>query len=291
MLPRSFEYACPETVEDAIALLGEHGENAKLLAGGQSLIPLMKLRLASPKVLVDLNRIPELNGIRDEANGVRIGAMTRHRDVERSSVLRQHYPLLADAAPLLADPLVRNRGTVGGSLAHADPASDWAVTFLALGAELDVRGPKGPRSVGLDTFFRDSFQTALASNELITQVRLPKPAAHSGSGYAKLKRKTGDFATVAVAASLVLDNGAARHVRISLGGVAATPVRSARAEKALEGNPPNDAAIARAAQSAAEDARPADDLRGTAEYKRAMVAVYAERAIRRALDRARGGKN
>jgi aerobic carbon-monoxide dehydrogenase medium subunit len=288
MLPRSFEYVSPGSVDEAIALLGEYGENAKLLAGGQSLIPLMKLRLASPKVVVDLNRIPGLAGIREEGNAVAIGAMTRHRDIERSAPLRALFPLLADAAPLLADPLVRNRGTVGGSLAHADPASDWAVTFLALDAELEVQGPKGKRSVGIGSFFRDSFSTALGANDVITQVRLPKPAPHTGSGYAKLKRKTGDFATVAAAAVLRIENDLATHVRVSLGGVAPTPIRSARAEQALVGKAPDPARIAAAARAAAEEARPTDDLRGTAEYKRAMVAVYVARALSRSLERAHG---
>jgi aerobic carbon-monoxide dehydrogenase medium subunit len=291
MLPRSFEYASPSSVEETIALLGEYGENAKLLAGGQSLIPLMKLRLASPKVVVDLNRIPALRGIREEGNHVTIGSMTRHREVERSATLRDHFPLLADAAGVLADPLVRNRGTVGGALAHADPASDWATTFLALGAEVEVAGPKGSRKVSIDAFFRDSFATALAPNELITHIRLTKPAAHTGSGYAKLKRKTGDFATVAVAACLSLENGTVHHVRIGLGGVAPTPIRATRAEKALEGKTPEPAVLAAAARAAAEESRPTDDLRGSAEYKRAMVAVYAGKALARSLERSSGRKS
>lgn len=290
MLPRSFEYVSPSSVDEAVALLKEHGENAKLLAGGQSLIPLMKQRLASPKVVVDLNRIAELRGIREDGGAIVIGSMTRHREVERSSTLGERFPAISDAAPTLADPLVRNRGTVGGSLAHADPASDWAVTFLALGAEIEIQGPKGTRTLGVDAFFRDSFSTALAPNEVITRIRIPKPAAHTGSGYSKLKRKTGDFATVSVAASLRLENGLATHVRVSLGGVAPTPIRSARAEKALEGKKPDAARIAEATRGAAEDAKPVDDLRGTAEYKRAMVAVYAGLALSRSLERAGGRK-
>jgi len=291
MLPRSFEYVSPSTIEEAIELLGEYGEKAKLLAGGQSLIPLMKLRLASPQVVIDLNRIPGLSGIRESGNHVTIGSMTRHRDLERSAPLRAHYPLLGDAAAILADPLVRNRGTVGGSLAHADPASDWSTTFLALGAEVDLRGPKGSRKVPLDSFFRDSFSTALAPNELLTEVRLPKPAPHTGSGYAKLKRKTGDFATVAVAASLSVENGVAHHVHLGLGGVAPTPLRATHAEKVLEGKKPESAVLAETAQAAAAEARPTDDLRGSAEYKRAMVAVYTERALTRALERSHGRKS
>jgi aerobic carbon-monoxide dehydrogenase medium subunit len=289
LLPRSFEYVSPTTVDDAIALMGEYGEKAKVLAGGQSLIPIMKLRLASPQVVVDLNRIRDLSGIREEGDSVVIGSMTRHREIERSPTLRGLYPLLSDAASVLADPLVRNRGTVGGSLAHADPASDWGTTLLALGAELGVRGPKGNHTIPIDAFFKDSFTTALAPNELLTHIRMAKPAPHSGSAYTKLKRKTGDFATVAVAATLTLDAGsAARHVRVALGGVGPTPMRAARAERALEGKPPNESALAQAAHAAAEDARPADDLRGSVEYKKAMVEVYTHRALARALERAQG---
>jgi aerobic carbon-monoxide dehydrogenase medium subunit len=291
LFPRSFEYASPTSVEDAVALIGEYGEKAKFLAGGQSLIPIMKLRLASPQVVVDLNRVRDLSGIREEGDAVVIGSMTRHREVEHSRLLRDPFPLLSEAAALLADPLVRNRGTVGGSLAHADPASDWGTTLLALGAELTVRGPKGNHTIPIDAFFKDSFTTALAPNELLTQIRLAKPGAHSGSAYTKLKRKTGDFATVAVAAVLTLDAGSvARHVRIAPGGVGPTPLRASRAERALEGKPADSGALAQAAHAASEDARPTEDLRGSIEYKRAMVEVYAHRALVRAVERAQGRK-
>lgn len=291
MFPRAFEYVNPTSVDDAVALMAEYGEKAKILAGGQSLIPLMKLRLASPKVVVDLNRIRELSGIREQGNAVVIGSMTRHREVERSRTIHEHYPLLSDAASILADPLVRNRGTVGGSLAHADPASDWGTTLLALGAELGVRGPKGNRTIPIDAFFKDSFTTALAPNELLTHIRLAKPAARTGSAYAKLKRKTGDFATVAVAATLTVDSAStARHVRVALGGVGPTPLRAARVEKALEGKPADPGALARAAQNAPDDAQPTSDLRGSIEYKKAMAEVYTHRALARALERAQGRK-
>jgi aerobic carbon-monoxide dehydrogenase medium subunit len=291
LFPRSFEYVSPTSVDDAVALMGEYGEKAKVLAGGQSLIPIMKLRLASPQVVVDLNRIPDLSGIREEGDSVVIGSMTRHREIERSRTIRDLYPLLSDAASILADPLVRNRGTVGGSLAHADPASDWGTTLLALGAELGVRGPKGNHTIPIDAFFKDSFTTALAPNELLTHIRLTKPAAHTGSAYTKLKRKTGDFATVAVAAMLTLGAGStARHVRVTLGGVGPTPLRAARVEKALDGKPANATALAHAAHAAPEDSRPTDDLRGSIEYKRAMVEVYTHRALAKAFERAQGRK-
>jgi aerobic carbon-monoxide dehydrogenase medium subunit len=271
--------------------MAEYGGKAKLLAGGQSLIPIMKLRLASPQVIVDLNRIPDLNGIRTEGNAVIIGAMTRHREIERSPIIQQEFPLLTEASLVLADPLVRNRGTMGGSLAHADPAADWGTALTALGAELGIRGPKGSRNVPIDGFFRDSFTTVLAPDELLTHIRLAKPAAHSGGAFTKLKRKTGDFATVLAAASLTVEEGPkAHHVRLALGGVGPTPIRATKAEKALEGSSIDPANAARAAKLAAEDARPTDDLRGSVAYKKAMVEVYARRALDRALGRAQGGK-
>ena len=228
----------PRSLDDAVALMAEYGGKAKLLAGGQSLIPIMKLRLASPRVVVDLNRVPDLSGIREEADAVVIGAMTRHREFETSPTVREHYPLLSDAAGLLADPLVRNRGTIGGSLAHADPASDWGTTLLALGAELGIRGAKGARTVAIDAFFRDPFTTALASDELLTHIRLAKPAPHSGSAFTKLKRKTGDFATVSAAVALAVDGGSKfHHVRVALGGVGPTPLRAHHVERALDGMP------------------------------------------------------
>ena len=291
MFPRPFEYVSPSSVDDAVALMGEYGEKAKLLAGGQSLIPIMKLRLASPQIVVDLNRIRGLSGIREDGDAVVIGSMTRHREIERSRLIRDHYPLLADAASVLADPLVRNRGTVGGSLAHADPASDWGTTLLALGAELGIHGPKGNRTTSIDAFFKDSFTTSLAPNELLTQIRLALPAVHSGSAYTKLKRKTGDFATVAVAAVLTLDaHSAVRHIRVALGGVGPTPLRATRVEKALEGKVADATTLAQAAHAAPEDAHPTDDLRGSVDYKRAMVEVYTHRALARAVERAQGRK-
>jgi aerobic carbon-monoxide dehydrogenase medium subunit len=287
--PRSFEYVCPRSVDDAVALIAEYGGKAKLLAGGQSLIPIMKFRFASPQVIVDLNRIPDLSGIHAEGNTITIGAMTRHQEIEHSQTLRQEFPLLADAAALLADPLVRNRGTMGGSLAHADPASDWGTCLLALGAELGIRGSKGSRTVAIDAFFKDTFTTALAPDELLTHIRLAKPAAHSGSAFTKLKRKTGDFATVSAAVTLTLGGSSKfQSVRMALGGVGPTPLRAHQAEKALEGASADPSALAHAAQLAAQDARPSEDLRGSVAYKRAMAEVYAQRALGRALDRAQG---
>jgi aerobic carbon-monoxide dehydrogenase medium subunit len=279
----------PRSIDEAVALMAEYGDKAKLLAGGQSLIPLMKFRLASPHVLVDLNRVRDLSGIHEEGEAIVIGAMTRHREIEDSRIIREHYPMLSDAAVLLGDPLVRNRGTIGGSLAHADPASDWGTALLALGAELVVRGTKGARRVVIDTFFREPFVTALHPHEVLTHIRLAKPAPHSGSAFTKLKRKTGDFATVSAAVALSVDGGAKlHHVRAALGGVGPVPLRAHSVAKALEGAPIDPATIAQAAHVAQDDARPHDDLRGSVSYKKAMVEVYTHRALMRALDRAQG---
>ena len=286
--PRSFEYLRPTSVEEAIGFLKEYGEGAKVLAGGQSLIPIMKLRLASPHVLIDIGRIPGLSFIREEGDVLRIGAMTRHRDLEQTSLVRNRYPLLADAAHSLGDPQVRNLGTIGGSVAHADPASDWGAALLAFDTKLVVTGPKGNRTLSIDDFFREPFVTALEPTEVLTEIRIPKTVAGSGGAYLKLKRKTGDFATVAVAAQVELDGrGAIAKARIGLAAMGPTPLRARRAEEHLTGRMPNPATLAEGARLAAEGARPTRDLRGGVEHKRAMVEVYTRRALEKAVERAR----
>lgn len=290
MLPHTFAYARPESVSEAVNLLNEHRADSKVLAGGQSLIPLMKLRLASPRVLIDLNGIRELSGIRAENGGIVVGAMTRHREVGASQIIRDSFPLLTDAAATLGDPQVRNRGTIGGALAHADPASDWATTLLALDAELETSGSRGHRRIPIGSFFREPFVTALEPGELLTQIHLAGHRPKTGSSYLKLKRKTGDFATVSVAAVVTLDGGGAIHsARVSLGGVGPTPLRATRAEAALAGHPADVATRSAAADLAAAECHPAGDRRGSEEYKRAMVAVYTNRALEKAVERARGG--
>lgn len=270
-------------------MLAEYGKEAKVLAGGQSLIPLMKLRLASPKVVVDINRVADLSGIQEGRDSWVIGALTRHREIERATALHGSFAIFADAAATLADPIVRNRGTVGGALAHADPASDWSTVFLALGAELEVHGPKGSRTQPIDTFFRGPFTTALDPKELLTRIHLAKPKARSGSAYAKLKRKTGDFATAASAVALTLDDqGNVASARIALAAAGPTPTRAPRAEQALVGKRPDAATVAAAAKAAAEVAHPPTDLRGSPEYKKAMSENLTRRAVERALERARG---
>ncbi len=289
MIPDRFEYFAPQSVPEAVGLLQRYGAEARLLAGGHSLIPLMKLRLAAPRYLIDLNRIPRLASIEEDATVLRIGALTRHAELEASELVRTRYPLLADAAHVIADPLVRNMGTIGGSLAHADPAGDWGAAMLAVRAEVVATGPRGLRTIPIDGFFTDTFTSALEPDEILTEVRVPRPQRGSGGAYLKLERKVGDFAIAAVGVSLVLDGrGTCGQVGIGLCNVAPTSLRARRAEAVLEGKKPEAAALARAAAAAAEEATPVSDLRGPAEFKRDMVRVLTARALRRALQRARG---
>ncbi len=290
MIPDRFEYFAAKTVPEAVGLLQRYGGDAKVLAGGHSLIPLMKLRLATPRYLVDLNHVNGLAYIKEGDGVLRLGALTRHGDLEMSDLLRSRYPMLADAARSIADPLVRNMGTIGGSLAHADPAGDWGAAMLAAGAQVVATGPRGERTVPIDKFFIDTFATALEPDEILTEIRLPQPPARSGGAYLKFERKVGDFAIAAVGAYLVLDGkGVCQQVGIGLCNVGPTSLRARRAEEALRGKKPEDAVIARAAQVAAEESDPATDLRGPADYKRDLVRVLTSRAVRLAAKRAMGG--
>ncbi len=287
MPTRSFEYVRPQTVAQAVRVLRDYGNRAKVLAGGQSLIPILKLHLANPSVLVDINAIPALSYIGERGDQLRIGALTRHRDLETSKLIRTKYPILSDAAVSLGDPQVRNLGTIGGSVAHADPASDWSTVLLAFEAEIVAKGPQGTRVVSIDKFFKDTFATALKSSELLTEIRVPKAGPRDGGAYLKLKRKTGDFATVGVAAQLGLDDkGNVAGVRIGLAAVGATPIRAKQAEAALIGRKAGPTAIADAAKAASLEARPTADLRGSEEYKRAMVEVFTRRVLETAVKRA-----
>ncbi|MDR7554228.1 MAG: FAD binding domain-containing protein [Armatimonadota bacterium] len=289
MIPERFEYLAPTSVAEAVELLRAHGGDARLLAGGHSLIPLMKLRLAMPRYVIDLNRVPGLAYV-EEADGVlRIGAMTRHADMEHADVVRRRYPLLADAARVIADPLVRNMGTVGGALAHADPAGDWGAAMLAARATVVATGPRGERVVAIDEFFLDTFATALEPDDVLTEIRVPQPAPRTGGAYLKLERKVGDFAIAAVGAQVTLDaRGVCTAVGIGLCNAGPRSLRARDAEEALLGRVPDEATIARAAEAAAREADPSSDLRGPAEYKRDVVRVLAARALRRALARASG---
>jgi len=287
MQPHSFDYVRPQTLAKAIQVLSENGNRAKVLAGGQSLIPVLKLRLANPRVLVDINDLPGLAFIEERGEQLRIGALSRHRDFELSKLIRGRYPIFSDVATVLGDPQVRNRGTIGGALAHADPASDWGTALLAFEAELIARGPNGVRTIPVDRFFKDTFTTALRSSELLTEIRVPKSGPGDGGAYLKLKRKTGDFASVGVAVQLGLD--AKRNVsgvRIGLAAVGPTPVRATGAEKALVGSKAGPTAFAEAAKLASEGAHPSSDLRGSEDYKRAMIEVFTRRALETASARA-----
>ncbi len=288
MIPASFEYFSPKTLSEAISLLQQHGSDAKILAGGQSLIPLMKLRLASPKKLIDLNRISGLSYIKESDGYLTIGALTRECDVDASDLIRRKYPIIADTAAVIADPLVRNMATVGGNLAHADPANDHPATMLALGSEVVAIGPKGARKIAVADFFTDVFTTALKPDEILTEIRVPIPPARSGGAYLKVERKVGDFAAAAVAAQVTLDGNTFQRVGIGLTNVGATPIKATRAEKALQGKPADEKNIQEAARIASEEAKPVDDLRGSADYKRSLVRVLTARALRTAIARAKG---
>jgi len=288
MYPARFEYFAPSTLDEALALLQQYGDEARPLAGGQSLIPLMKLRFAAPSAVVDLNGISGLDTLTEEGGGLRIAALVRHRTCERSDVLRGRYGVLGAAAPLISDPLVRNLGTVCGSLAHADPQGDWGSAMLAARAELVARGPSGERTIAVDDFFEGPFTTTLQPGEVLTEVRVPDPGPRAGGTYLKLERKVGDFATVGVAAQVALDNGKVGQVGIGLTAVGPSNIRASAAEQLLAGAEPTDEALREAAQQAAAEAEPYDDQRGTAEYKRQVVRVFTERALRTAVQAARG---
>lgn len=288
MYPPGFDYEAPESLDDSVSLLAEHGDEARVLAGGQSLIPLLKLRFAFPGLLVDLNRIPGLSYIEEDDGALRIGAMTRHAEVERAS-LAGRYGAIAAAAPLISDPLVRNLGTVGGSLAHADPAGDWASVMLAVDADVVARGSDGERTIPVADLIESTFTTTLAPGEILTEVRVPRPSGPSGGTYLKLERKVGDFATVGVAVHVELDDGAIGRAGIGLTAVGPHNIAATAAEEALAGAEPGEDAYAEAAELAAEAAQPTSDVRGSAEYKRSVVRTYVRRGLERAVAAARNG--
>jgi carbon-monoxide dehydrogenase medium subunit len=291
MIPAAFEYHAPGSIAEATALLARLGEDAKVLSGGQSLIPMMKLRLASPAHLVDINGIPGLAGIREADGVLHIGALTRESELEESELIRTRYPVLHDTSLVIADPLVRNLATVGGNLAHGDPANDHPATMLALGAEVVVTGPRGERRIPVASFFTGPFATALTAGEILVEVRVPAPGPRTSGAYVKLERKVGDFATAAVAVQLALTgDGTCAQAGIGLTNVGATPIKAAAAEAALQGRRPDAAAIDRAARLAADASDPSEDLRGPVEYKRDLVRVLTARALRRTLERIGAGR-
>src|SRR5271169_4666300 len=286
MIPASFEYLRPKSLPEAIALLEQYGDDAKILSGGQSLIPMMKLRLARPGYLIDINRISGLSHIQEQGGYLKIGGLTREAELEASPLVRAKYPIIIDTAHVIADPQVRNLATVGGNLAHGDPANDHPATMVALGAQVVATGPKGERVIPIEDFFLTLFSTALQHDEILTEIRIPIPPPRSGGAYLKLERKVGDFATAAVAVQLTLDNkGACQKVGIGLTNVGPTPVKARRAEAFLQGKKLDEATIRQAAQLAADEAEPSADLRGPVEYKKGLVKELAKRALQRALER------
>jgi carbon-monoxide dehydrogenase medium subunit len=290
MIPAQFDYHRAGTIDEAIGLLTRYGAEAKVLAGGMSLLPTLKLRLGSFGHLVDISRIAALEYVKEEGGAVRIGAGTRQATLERSALIKSKFGALADAVPLIADPLVRNRGTIGGNIANGDPSNDHPALAIALGAELVVRGPKGERTIPANRFYKDLFVTDLKADEILVEIRIPLPPPRSGSAYRKLKRKTGDYAVAAVAVQLTLDpKGAVERCCIGLTNLAATALEAVEASKMLVGKVPDEKAIAETAKAAAAKARPGADRRGSVEYKTEMTRILAGRALHAALERA-GGK-
>ena len=285
MIPPQFEYSAPGTLDDAISLLGEHGPDAVVLAGGQSLIPLMKLQLALPEHVVDINGIPGLSGISEDDGFLRIGGLTREAALENSEIVQSRYPILYDTAVVIADPLVRNMATVGGNLAHGDPANDHPATMLALGAQVVAVGPAGERVIPVSDFFEGPLTTALEHGEILTEIRIPTPPEGSGGAYLKLERKVGDYAIAGVAALVTIADGVCQQAGVGLTNAGSTPVKAGTAESFLVGRSLDDDTIREAARLASQEADPTADLRGSEEYKRDMVRVLAGRALRLALER------
>lgn len=289
MIPQAFEYDAPATLEEAIGLLQQYGDEAKILSGGHSLIPMMKLRFATPERLIDINGIPGLSYIREEGGFLRIGSMTRESELEDSHLLQRKYPIFSDVSLLIADPQVRNMGTLGGNLAHGDAANDHPAVMLALRAEVEATGPDGKRLIPIDEFFYGFYMTALQPTEILTAVIIPDQGPGTGSAYHKLERKVGDYATAGVAVQITLDsNDVCKYIGIGLTNVNPTPLRAARSEEVLLGKKVTEDLIKEAAKLAAEDCSPSADLRGDEEYKRAMVQVLTARMLRKAIERAKG---
>jgi len=287
MIPSGFEYHAPSSLQEAVKMLADYAD-AKVLAGGHSLLPMMKLRFAEPAHLVDINGITELKGVRDDGGVIRIGAMTTENELIASSIIQQKCPLISDAAQLIADPQVRNRGTIGGDIVHGDPGNDHPALMLAVDASFVLTGPDGQRSVAANGFFLGTYWTQLEEGELLTEIQVPTFGPGTGYGFNKLKRKTGDYATAAAAVVLQLEGERCAEIRIALTNVAPMAIRAEQAENLLRGQTITDALIEQAAAKVMEVCEPAEDLRGDAEYKTHMAAEMARRSIRAALARARG---
>jgi carbon-monoxide dehydrogenase medium subunit len=287
MYPRSFHYHRAGSLKEAVSMLGQLGEGAKFLAGGQSLIPLLKLRFANPEHLVDLNFIPDNSFIKEDAGKLHFGAMTRHAEIEHSALARK-IPVLHDCAAGIADVQVRNRGTIGGSLAEADPSGDWANALITLDTTLHCLGSDGARTISLKDFIKDAYTTALASNELVTEVEVKIPPEGSGGAYVAFKRSAPVYPSASAAVQLTMVGDVCQDAAIALGCVGLTTIRATEAETALGGKSLNDKTIAAAAEAARGAADPQPDMRGSAEYKRQLVVALVKRAIQIAARRARG---
>ena len=286
-VPARFEYEAASSVGEALDLLGRYGEDALVLAGGHSLIPMMKLRLASPEVVIDISGLDgELRYIEEDGGGLRIGALTRHRELLESPVIRERYTLLADAERMIADPLVRNMGTLGGALAHADPAEDLPAAFLALDAGVVARGPDGERTIGVDGMYFGPYETALEHGEIITEVRIPR--APGGSAYTKVERRAGDWTSASVGVALDTEDGEIKAIRIGMAGVGDRTLRATEAEEVLMGQRPGEDLYRRAGEAAAGACNPIDDPRGTPEYKRDLIRTIVGRTVAKAFERAQG---
>ena len=289
MYPAEFEYFAPRTVDEALELLARHGDEAKILAGGQSLLPMMKLRIGSPRYLIDVNGIETLTGLRRVDERLVMGALCRHTDIERSPLVRQHVPIMLDAANLTADVQVRNRGTVAGSLAHADPAGDWPAALLALDTVVTIAGPGGVRVTPLSEFIVDSYTTQLGANEMVTEVSVAIPRQPGGGAYVKFERRAGDFAVASVGVQVELDERErCRSVAVTLGALGPTPLRASVAESLLQGKIASDELLGEAERLVRESAEPFADTRGSVEYKRHLAGVLFRRAFAAAMDRACG---
>ena len=289
MLPPSFDYVSPKTLSEAVSILGSR-EGAKVLAGGQSFIPLLKLRLASPTLVVDINRLPGLDYVQESGGSLRLGALTRIATLESSQLIQSKYPIIHDASAMIADPLVRNLGTVGGNISHGDPTNDLPAVMLALGGEFVATGPTGTRNIKAGDFFLDTFTVALNHDEILTEVRCPMPAQRSGGSYLKVEQKVADFATAGAAVYLWLDSkGACEKVGIGLTAVGPKAIKADKAEESLLGQKPTDVdAVKLAARLASESADPVSDVRGSADYKRSLLQMLVSRAVKAAALRAKG---
>lgn len=289
MIPSPFEYHAPRSIEEALGLLARLGDSAKILAGGQSLIPAMRFRLAAPEALIDIQRIEGLADLEERGDYLAIGALTRESALEESDLITTSYPLLLDTAKVIADPLVRNQATVGGNLAHADPANDHPATMLAYNATVIARSSAGERAIPIDEFFIGLFESCLRPGELLTEIRIPRPGKGSAGAYLKIERKVGDYAVAAVAVQLQVSAGHIAAIRIGLTNVSPVPMRALAAETILLGAVPDDGVLEAAGVAAAAECDPSADLRGQVDYKRDLVRILVKRAVRTAVERASKG--